>query len=245
MAKFAKSARRALKKATSAGRIALQERSPPWMKKRFGPYASYLDMVFLDHGFFRLAYLNLHRVDVDAWRSAQPAPHHVARLKRLGIKTILNLRGEELGSSYKLEEAACRKHGIELVSYRMRSRAAPTVEEVLGAREVLDRIAYPVLIHCKSGADRAGLMTALYLHFHKGLPISEAKAALSLKYGHFKQSDTGVLDAFLDSYLAASTTDAKSFVAWLTEDYDPSAVQARFRANKWANRLVNSILRRE
>ena len=38
------------------------------------------------------------------------------------------------------------------------------------ARELFRTIEYPVLIHCKSGADRAGMMAVLYRHFHLGEP---------------------------------------------------------------------------
>jgi len=40
---------------------------------------------------------------------------------------------------------------------------------------------YPILMHCKSGADRVGLMSALYLHTRHGVPISEARRQLSLR----------------------------------------------------------------
>ena len=51
------------------------------------------------------------------------------------------------------------------------------------------------MMHCKSGADRAGLMAALYLLIAKQ-PAREAVKQLTWKYGHVKQAKTGVLDAF-------------------------------------------------
>ncbi len=38
------------------------------------------------------------------------------------------------------------------------------------ARALFDRIEYPALFHCKSGADRVGLMAALYLFFKEASP---------------------------------------------------------------------------
>jgi protein tyrosine/serine phosphatase len=38
-----------------------------------------------------------------------------------------------------------------------------------------------MLIHRKSGADRAGLMSALYLDLKEGVPMAQAKRQLSLR----------------------------------------------------------------
>ena len=56
--------------------------------------------------------------------------------------------------SYWLERAACERHGIKLVNFQVRSRAAPSKQELRAIRELFDRVEYPMLMHCKSGADR-------------------------------------------------------------------------------------------
>jgi hypothetical protein len=45
---------------------------------------AWINMIFVDHGFFRLAYLNLHRVTPDFWRAAQPAPTMTGVWRRTG-----------------------------------------------------------------------------------------------------------------------------------------------------------------
>ena len=45
---------------------------------------------------------------------------------------------------------------------------------MLGAKRLFDEIEYPAMMHCKSGADRAGVMSVLYMHFRQKKPISEA-----------------------------------------------------------------------
>ncbi|MEM1370854.1 MAG: protein tyrosine phosphatase, partial [Pseudomonadota bacterium] len=129
---------------------------------------------------------------------------------------------------------------------QVRSRAAPTREELHGARELFENVEYPILMHCKSGADRVGLMSVLYRHVREGWPIERAKQELALKYGHIRQADTGVLDAVFERYL--NDTDggqSKTFFDWVDTDYDPDEIKRTFRADGMANRLVNSILRRE
>jgi protein tyrosine/serine phosphatase len=100
-------------------------------------------------------------------------------------------------------------------------------------------------VHCKSGADRAGLMSAMVLHFHDGVPIRKAIRQLSLRYGHVRSADTGVIDAMFDRYLEAESKSGISFWDWVQTVYDAREVNSTFRARGWANRLVNNILRRE
>jgi protein tyrosine/serine phosphatase len=180
-----------------------------------------------------------------AWRAAQPTPGQIKRWARGGLKTVVNLRGERMCGSYYLETAACREAGLALVNYQMRSRAAPSRAELIGAREVLNRIAYPALIHCKSGADRAGLMSVLYRHVREGWPIEKAVAELSLKFGHIRQANTGVLDHFFACYIAENKERPIDFYEWVETAYDPDTVKQSFQSKRWADRLVDGVLRRE
>ena len=245
MGKIAKHQRRRMRQAFRGLRQRILARTPAWARRAFGPAVNWADMLLVDHGIFRLVYLNRHRLGRDAWRSAQPAPHQIAAIGRLGVKTIVNLRGERWCGSYWLEQAACARHGIRLVDYQLRSRAAPTKEELRGARDLLARIEYPMLLHCKSGADRAGLMSVLYMIVREGRPVAEAKAQLALKFGHIRQSDTGILDYMFERYLADATASPIAFFDWVETRYDPDEVEATFKAKGWANVLVNKVLRRE
>jgi protein tyrosine/serine phosphatase len=111
-----------------------------------------------------------------------------------GIKTIINLRGGFDASFYALEKDACERLGLTLVDFTVTSREVPSRARVLGAKEMFETIEYPALMHCKSGADRAGIMSVLYSHFRLGQPIREAMKQLSLRYLHVKAGKTGVLD---------------------------------------------------
>ena len=240
-----KQARRAVKRVTLAWRQSIVDDTPPWLRRIAAKPACYLDMLFLDHGIFRVLYGNRHRLDAEAWRAAQPAPHQIRAIARLGVRTIVNLRGERLCGSYWLEQAACQRHGIALVNYQVRSRAAPSLEELRGARDLFERIQYPMLMHCKSGADRAGLMSVLYKHLRGGVPMEQAIKQLSLRYGHIRQADTGVLDAFFERYLSDTRARPMPFFEWVETVYDPDELKRSFQANGLATRIVGSVLRRE
>lgn len=245
MASLVKRTKRSFKRVTLGWREGLKARSPEWARRAFGPALTRLDSLLIDHGFVRLVYLNRHRVGDKAWRAAQPGVHHIKAMAARGVRTIVNLRGVRECGSYWLEQDACKKYGITLVDCQMRSRAAPSREELRRAREMFDRVEYPILMHCKSGADRAGLMSALYRHTKLGAPIAEAKNELSIRFGHIRQADTGVLDHFFDEYLAYAAKTPIAFWDWVETVYDPAAVAESFKASGMANRLVNSVLRRE
>jgi protein tyrosine/serine phosphatase len=202
-------------------------------------------MLIIDYGIVRLVYNNRHRVSKDAWRSAQPAPHHVRWLASQGIKTVVNLRGDQTFGTRWLEQRACAQHGVKLVELALRSREAPTRATLQAIRDLLTSVEYPILVHCKSGADRAGLMSLLVRHVHDGVPINEARDQLSLRYGHFRSADTGVLDAVFDRYLEDAAKTGIVFWAWVDKVYDPDQVNHSFKSQGWANRLVNGLLNRE
>ena len=100
------------------------------------------------------------------------------------------------------------------------------------------------MMHCKSGADRAGLMSALYLLIVEKRPVREAAAQLAWKYGHVKQAKTGLLDAFFAAY-APFEDKGMAFFDWVDNIYDPDEVTRNFQAKGWAVRLTDSILHRE
>lgn len=204
------------------------------------------DLTWTDHGFLRAAFRNFHWIEPARMaRANQPSPRQVARYAEMGFKTILNLRGPGNTGYYALEREACERHGIAMIDARMHSREPPSLTQILNAKQLFEEIAYPALMHCKSGADRAGVMAVLYKHFAMGAPIAEAVEQLRLKYLHVRQGKTGMIDFFFATYLAETKESGKAFLDWAREDYDQAKVKAAFMSEWWANVLVDKILRRE
>ena len=203
------------------------------------------DLIWADHGFLRAIYQNFHWVSEEMARANQPAPKDIAGYAEMGFKTIINLRGESPTGYFALEEEACARHGLALVNAPTGSREAPPKARIYRAKEIFETIEYPALMHCKSGADRAGLMSVLYLHFRKGAPIADALNQLSFKYLHVKAGKTGMLDYFFACYLVDARLRPMPFLQWVDEVYDPETVKANFHSQWWANVLVDRILRRE
>ena len=174
-----------------------------------------------------------------------PTPSRIRDYRKLGIKTIVNLRGVRKDGGWLLENEACGKYNIKLIDFRARSRAAPEKEMIFKAEKLFNSIKYPALIHCKSGADRAGIMCALYMLIYKKQHPDIAKKQLSWKYLHVKWAKPGVLDAFVESYSIEYKKNKFKFMDWVKNKYNPEKLESSFRSVWWLNRLLDDILRRE
>ena len=75
-----------------------------------------------------------------------PTPQRIKKYSKLGIRTIINLRGVRKDGGWLLENEACQKHNIKLIDFRARSRAAPEKEMITKADKLFQSIEYPVLI---------------------------------------------------------------------------------------------------
>jgi len=204
------------------------------------------DYMWNDHAFLRLRFQNAHWISEELVRTNQPSPEQLAGWKARGIKTIINLRGGFDGSFHVLEKAACEELGLTLVDFTITSREVPSRARVLGARDLFESIEYPALMHCKSGADRAGIMSVFYMHFRKGKTIREALDQLHLRYLHMKAGKTGVLDYTFERYLAEGEPAGLSFIEWVESPaYDPDAIKADFRSQWWGNLFTERLLKRE
>jgi len=211
-----------------------------------GRRRTYLDYLWNDHAYLRLGFSNAHWISDELLRANQPWPHQLAAWQARGIRTVVNLRGGFDASFYALEKDACARLGLTMVNFTVTSREVPSREQVLGAKRLYETIAYPALIHCKSGADRAGIMSVLYMHFRQGKTIREAMDQLSLKYLHIKQGKTGVLDYVFERYLREGEPAGMSFLEWVESPaYDPAGFKREFRAGMLGAALTEKLLRRE
>ncbi|MCL5775852.1 sulfur transferase domain-containing protein [Limibaculum sp. FT325] len=212
----------------------------PWDRLR-----AWTNMLLVDHGILRLVWSNTWRVTPALWRSAQPAPHNLRRFRAAGGRTVVTLRGGLTFGSLPIEREACARLGLDFRSFTLRSRGLPGRDELAALDRFFHDIERPVLLHCKSGADRAGFAAALWLMLVEGAPVAVARRQLSLRFGHVRQSKTGVLDAFFDAYAREGEARGMSLRDWIVTAYDPDCITRAFHARGWASLLIDDILKRE
>jgi protein tyrosine/serine phosphatase len=134
---------------------------------------------------------NLHVVEPGRlFRSGQPSPEQLANWRaRYGIVNVLNLRGANPGADwYEAEKTAAAALGVTLIDYGMSAKRDLTPAQVESILGILDGLTGPTLIHCRSGVDRTGIVSALYLaHVVKAGEFA-AELQLSPVYGHLPLS---------------------------------------------------------
>ncbi|MGO4917066.1 tyrosine-protein phosphatase [Pseudogemmobacter sp. W21_MBD1_M6] len=184
----------------------------------------------VDHAFLRALWSNLDQIAPGVYRSNHPSPKRVAQYKAMGIKAILSLRGKVIASPYLLETEACAEHGISMIHCSLSARHAAPRQNMLDVIDAFRTIEKPFLMHCKSGADRAGLAAVMYLNIIEGVPMREARKQLHWRYLHLKFTKTGILDHILDMYEARNAQGPISLEEWIGTEYDPALVRASYEA---------------
>jgi protein tyrosine phosphatase (PTP) superfamily phosphohydrolase (DUF442 family) len=223
----------------------MTEAVPDQSRKGRGRLADALDSWIVDHCLFRTFVNTRVEIAPGIWRSGQPLPYQIRGMARDGIRTIINLRGPRDCGSYRREAEACRRYGITLIDVTTKSRDAPKVSVLHQIKRVLDAAEYPILVHCKSGSDRAGLAAALILMTRENASPAEALKQLHWRYLHFKKSPTGLLDRFIEAYAEANAREPIAFWDWVDTAYDRKKVKASFTPSGLATMIVDRVLGRE
>lgn len=186
--------------------------------------------LWFDHAILRKVWTNFFEVAPGVYRSNQPTHDRFVKLKDMGIRSVLNLRGAAGAAHYLVEEESCRELGLALVNVTLHARYAAPRKDIQAVITAFREIEKPFVMHCKSGADRAGFASAIYLLVIEGRPIADARKMLGLKYIHLKWSKTGVLDHILDRYEARYAESRISFEDWVATEYDRDEMQASYEA---------------
>lgn len=204
-----------------------------------------MDSFFVDHAFFRLTWHNFAPVVPGRlYRANHPTPLWLASVtRRHGLRTLINLRGERRCGSEALSVDAAARLGLVHIYAPFESRGAPHRARILRLAEIFATMAEPALIHCKSGADRAGLAAGLFVLMQGG-SSQQALAQLSLRFLHVRHSPTGILDAFFHLY-AQEGEGKKPFLDWVREDYQEERLRAMFRPNPVARFINDQLFARE
>ncbi|KUF10351.1 phosphatase domain-containing protein [Pseudoponticoccus marisrubri] len=193
---------------------------------------SLLHYNLFDHAFLRSVWTNFWPVAPGVWRSNQPTHRRFEKYAAMGIRTVINLRGEDKHAHYLFEKESVEALGMTLVNAKLWAREAAPRSRILAVIDALRAAEKPMMFHCKSGADRAGFVAATYLLVFENAPVSEAKAQLGLKYIHLDFTKTGVQDYVLRLYEARLLLGEIGFEDWIRNEYRAKPIQAAWDARR-------------
>lgn len=146
---------------------------------------------------------NFHAVSEGrVYRAAQPMEEDLsAMIKSHGIRTVLRLNGSREGQFWYDEGVrAAETTGATFIQVGMSANRFPTRDELVNVWAVLDGAEYPLLVHCREGADRTGLVSAMSV-LHDGGSMADARDQLKfLPYGHASMFGTESMGRVLDMY---------------------------------------------
>jgi protein tyrosine/serine phosphatase len=127
---------------------------------------------------------NLHRVHAGLYRGAQPHDEGFDELKAMGIKTVVNLR------TFSSDRKACGRTGLDYEKIAMQAWRDNDKDVVAFLRLAVDPERQPIFVHCLHGADRTGMVVAVYRVVVEGWTKDEALREMTLGgYGFHEQFD--------------------------------------------------------
>jgi protein tyrosine/serine phosphatase len=117
---------------------------------------------------------NLSRVTPTFYRSAQPLKAGFPNIgPNTGIKTVVSLR------AFHSDAKLAKSTDLKLVSVPINTWKINTKDVVQALAEIRRAEADgPVLLHCLHGADRTGLVTAMYRMIYQGWSKADAEAEM-------------------------------------------------------------------
>ena len=126
-------------------------------------------------------------------------------IQRHNIMTILNLRGAHPEDRwFAAESSVAQGYGVKYISIPLSPNEEPSVDRMNQIAATLQKANGPILVHCNSGANRTGLVSAIYELAVQGKTPSEASGQLSILYGHFPWlgSRTAAMDRAFERFAA-------------------------------------------
>lgn len=183
-------------------------------------------------------FFNLHEVVAGGvYRSAQPSGAFLETVvRRKGIRSVIKLNAEGESGWSRGEREAAQRLGVKFYAVPIGVTELPGRQDLLAMIDAIETAPRPVLVHCKSGADRTGVAAVLVAMRDGGKTLEEAEnEQLGLKYLHVGHLGEEVKDVF-GQYLEDTGRDLKGAGGWkefreyALKEYWPGFFHARIEA---------------
>ncbi len=146
---------------------------------------------------------NFHAITPgEAYRSAQLDRAELAYyIRKYEIRSIVNLRGKAMGEAWYTNEVDfSSKNRVAHYDVALSAYQEPNEKDVESLMEIFTQAPRPLLIHCQAGADRSGLVAAMWKVVVDKEPKAEATRQLSIFYGHLMIGKTAAMDNFFQKW---------------------------------------------
>ena len=115
---------------------------------------------------------NFGRINPNYYRGAQPKGRDYPDLAALGVKTLIDLTGDDGQTN---EKTMAETAGMSYVHIPMTTHAPPSTDSLTRFLTIVNEPArQPVYVHCVEGRHRTGVMTAAYRMTHDGWTADQA-----------------------------------------------------------------------
>lgn len=136
-------------------------------------------------------------------------------IEKYEIQTVMRLNGG--GPSYLETYQPVVEYGLDFVHLPLSANRYPRKDELLGLWEAFETIEYPVLVHCRAGADRTGMASTIYVLQTTG-DYDEAWGQLDFfPYLHLGWFGTDAIDEVFKMYKPFH--GQMSFPDWVRNEY--------------------------
>ena len=132
---------------------------------------------------------------------------------------------------YEVEARTLHELNVSQEDVTLSANRLPPPAELRRLIDVLDHTEYPIVFHCKQGADRTGLTAAVVLLLYTDATLVRRERQLWPRYGHFRFGRTAAIDEFFDLYEAWLTAEGaehspERFRHWALTVYTPGPARS-------------------
>ena len=180
----------------------------------------------------------------DLYRSAAPSASQLGDwIRQYDLRTVVNLRDDR---AFDAEAQRVRDAGLNYLHLPFSDRVLPERLEFLALVDTLARIPGPLLIHCRAGADRTGLASAIAAMSRHDWDVERALRQLGARFLHFHSSKNAVEGVLLRyrEYCRSRDQDCggyAEFRAWLQQHYSHGPYLIAIEAPQRVEALANTL----